>query len=258
LLPGAVDDYVEADNSVRFIDAFIDRLDLAVAGSHGSKRPGYAPGDLLKLYIYGYLNRVRSSRLAASRRHGVRGEMAKLETDRLLIREVLASDADDFLRYRQQDDYWRHVPIEPPTTDSIATLVNGWTQNRDQNPRTVYFLAATDKRSNQLVGDAGLYVRSIRSRQGEIGWGVVSSQAGQGFATEIGQAFLRLAFDSLSLHRVFAQCRVGNQASRRIMAKLGMREEGVFREKVFARGEWWSLVQSSILSAEWSSATKAE
>ena len=137
-------------------------------------------------------------------------------------------------------------------------MVSGWIQNQVQDPRTVYFFAVIDKRSHQLVGEAGLYVRSIRSRQGEIGWGVVSSQAGQGFATEISQALLRLAFDSLSLHRVFAQCRVGNQASRRIMAKLGMREEGVFREKVFARGEWWSLVQSSILSAEWSSATKAE
>jgi [ribosomal protein S5]-alanine N-acetyltransferase len=184
--------------------------------------------------------------------------MSELGTDRLLVREVLASDADDFLRYRQQENYWRHVPIEPPTTDSIATLVNGWIQNQDQNPRTVYFLAVTDKRSKQLVGDAGLYVRSIRSRQGEIGWGVVSSYAGQGFATEIGQALLRLAFDSLSLHRVFAQCRVENQASRRIMAKLGMREEGVLRENVFARGEWWSLAQSSILSSEWDAVAKAK
>jgi len=114
--------------------------------------------------------------------------MAELETDRLLMREVLASDADDFLRYRQQEDYWRHVPIEPP----------------------------------------------------------------------IGQALLRLAFDSLSLHRVFAQCRVENQASRRIMAKLGMREEGVLRENVFARGEWWSSAQSSILSSEWDAVAKAK
>ena len=65
--------------------------------------------------------------------------MAELETDRLLIREVLASDADDFLRFRQQEDYWRHVPIEPPTTDSIATLVNGWIQNQDQNPELSIF-----------------------------------------------------------------------------------------------------------------------
>jgi len=67
LLPEAVDDYVDADNPVRFIDAFVDGLDLAAAGfarveARATGRPGYAPGDLLKLYIYGYLNRVRSSR----------------------------------------------------------------------------------------------------------------------------------------------------------------------------------------------------
>jgi transposase len=67
LLPEAVDDYVETDNSVRFIDAFVEGLDLARAGSarveaKATGRPGYAPGDLSKLYIYGYLNQVRSSR----------------------------------------------------------------------------------------------------------------------------------------------------------------------------------------------------
>ena len=67
LLPEAIDDYVGSDNSVRFIDAFVDELDLTTAGFSGVEpkatgRPGYAPGDLLKLYIYGYLNRVRSSR----------------------------------------------------------------------------------------------------------------------------------------------------------------------------------------------------
>ena len=67
LLPEAVDDYVGSDNPVRFIDAFVDGLDLTTAGflrveAKAMGRPGYAPGDLLKLYIYGYLNRVRSSR----------------------------------------------------------------------------------------------------------------------------------------------------------------------------------------------------
>ena len=67
LLPEAVDDYVGADNSVRFIDAFVGSLDLVEAGFErvqpkATGRPGYAPSDLLKLYIYGYLNRVRSSR----------------------------------------------------------------------------------------------------------------------------------------------------------------------------------------------------
>jgi len=67
LLPERVEDYVGADNPVRFIDAFVDELDLQAAGfarvqSEATGRPGYHPTDLLKLYIYGYLNRVRSSR----------------------------------------------------------------------------------------------------------------------------------------------------------------------------------------------------
>ena len=67
LLPEAIDDYVAADNPVRFIDAFVDTLDLKAAGfarveAKATGRPGYAPGDLLKLYIYGYLNRIQSSR----------------------------------------------------------------------------------------------------------------------------------------------------------------------------------------------------
>lgn len=67
LLPASVEDYVSADNPVRFIDAFVEDLDLGDAGFHRTRpkttgRPGYAPGDMLKLYLYGYLNKVRSSR----------------------------------------------------------------------------------------------------------------------------------------------------------------------------------------------------
>jgi transposase len=67
LLPERVDDYVCPDNPVRFIDSFVDDLDLGAAGfirvqPKATGRPGYDPRDLLKLYIYGYLNRVRSSR----------------------------------------------------------------------------------------------------------------------------------------------------------------------------------------------------
>jgi len=74
LFPESVDDYVGPDNPVRFIDAFVARLDLAAAGFVGAAakatgRPGYAPADLLKLYIYGYLNWVRSSRRLEAETH---------------------------------------------------------------------------------------------------------------------------------------------------------------------------------------------
>ena len=74
LLPDAVDDYVGPDNPVRFIDAFVESLDLEAAGfmrvrPNEMGRPGYDPADLLRLYIYGYLNRVRSSRRLEAETH---------------------------------------------------------------------------------------------------------------------------------------------------------------------------------------------
>lgn len=74
LLPESLDDYVGPDNPVRFIEAFVDGLDLAAAGfgrvePKETGRPGYLPGDLLKLYIYGYLNRIRSSRRLEAETH---------------------------------------------------------------------------------------------------------------------------------------------------------------------------------------------
>jgi transposase len=67
LLPECLDDYVGEENPVRVVDAFIDELDLAVLGFAGvipeaTGRPSYHPVTLLKIYLYGYLNRVQSSR----------------------------------------------------------------------------------------------------------------------------------------------------------------------------------------------------
>lgn len=68
LFPELIDDYITNENPIRFIDAFVDQLDMSEMGFlHGelkdTGRPPYNPQDLLKLYIYGYLNRIRSSRL---------------------------------------------------------------------------------------------------------------------------------------------------------------------------------------------------
>lgn len=67
LLPERLDDYVTEDNPVRVVDVFVDNLDLATLGfdrvvAQVTGRPGYHPATLLKIYIYGYLNRVQSSR----------------------------------------------------------------------------------------------------------------------------------------------------------------------------------------------------
>ncbi|MGB8326443.1 MAG: IS1182 family transposase [Steroidobacteraceae bacterium] len=67
LFPESLEDYIAADNPVRVVDVFVDELDLKDLGFQGAEpeatgRPAYHPGTLLKIYIYGYLNRIQSSR----------------------------------------------------------------------------------------------------------------------------------------------------------------------------------------------------
>jgi transposase len=68
LFPAVLDEYIGDDNPVRAVDAFVNGLDLSALGFEGVQpptlgRPAYRPASLLKIYVYGYLNRVPSSRL---------------------------------------------------------------------------------------------------------------------------------------------------------------------------------------------------
>jgi transposase len=68
LFPEAIEDYIADDNPVCFLDAYVDQLDISTIGFQYATvketgRPPYNPKDILKLYLYGYLNRIRSSRL---------------------------------------------------------------------------------------------------------------------------------------------------------------------------------------------------
>src|SRR5256885_8886575 len=67
LFPESLDEWITEDNPVRVVDAFVEELDLAELGFGRAEpaetgRPAYHPGTLLKIYIYGYLNRIQSSR----------------------------------------------------------------------------------------------------------------------------------------------------------------------------------------------------
>jgi transposase len=74
LLPEVLDEYVRDENPVRFLEAFVAQLDLGTLGFQRAVpaetgRPGYDPGDLLRLYLYGYLHRIRSSRRLEQETH---------------------------------------------------------------------------------------------------------------------------------------------------------------------------------------------
>ena len=74
LFPERLDDYITEENPVRFLDAFVDHLNLTMLGFQrttpaATGRPAYDPADLLKLYLYGYLYHLRSSRRLEQETH---------------------------------------------------------------------------------------------------------------------------------------------------------------------------------------------
>lgn len=100
LFPETLDAYVVAENPVRVIDAFIDTLDMAALGFHytltqETGRKSYSPSDLLKLYIYGYLNQVRSTRRLEKECHR--------NVEVLWLMKRLAPDFKTISNFRQQN-----------------------------------------------------------------------------------------------------------------------------------------------------------
>jgi len=100
LFPESLDEYVRADNPVRVIDAFIDLLDMAALGftqasTKETGRKPYHPADLLKLYTYGYLNQVRSTRRLEKECHR--------NVEVLWLMKRLAPDFKTIANFRQQN-----------------------------------------------------------------------------------------------------------------------------------------------------------
>jgi RimJ/RimL family protein N-acetyltransferase len=170
----------------------------------------------------------------------------RLETDRLILRDVVSDDVDAFLAYMADPAYIRHLPLDPITRAHVETWVGVARLGQRPGPRDRYLLAAVERQSGRVIGEA--IFKRPNDVEGEIGWGVAGPDQGQGFATEIGRALVEFGFGILGLHRVFARCEVGNHASERVMAKLGMAKEGVFREHLHARGRYWSSVQWAVLN----------
>ena len=100
LLPESIDDYITDTNPVRIVDVFVDELDLGKLGFEGIEpaatgRPAYHPAILLKIYIYGYLNRIQSSRRLEKE--------AQRNVELMWLTERLTPDFKTIARFRQRE-----------------------------------------------------------------------------------------------------------------------------------------------------------
>ncbi len=118
-------------------------------------------------------------------------------------------------------------------------------------PGQWFQLAIELRATGTLPGDCGLKVEPGAPRQAEFGFTLARAHHGQGYATEAVAGLLDYVFMDLRLHRVSAITDCANVSAATLLARLGLRREGHFRQNVRFKGGWGDEYLYALLSAEW-------
>jgi RimJ/RimL family protein N-acetyltransferase len=175
-----------------------------------------------------------------------------IETERLRLRPFSRGDVDAVFAYRSREDVTRYLFDSPMNREACAEAVQArvgqttWEQEGDK-----IFLAVERLEDGTMMGEVSLILRSAEWRQAEIGYIFHPDFHGHGYASEACRRLLSLGFDDAGAHRVFARCNAANEASRRVMQRLGMREEAHFREHMLVKGTWEEELICALLEDEW-------
>lgn len=177
-----------------------------------------------------------------------------LTTERLLLREFVEEDWPAILNYQNDPRYLRFYPWNHRTEAEVRAFIQRLIASQHEHPRRTFQFAITLASENQLIGNCGIRLKSADATEAETGYELAPDNWGHGYATEAAHALLNLAFSTLKLHRVWAQCIAENSASAHVMEKLGMRCEGRLRESEWMHGRWWDMLVYGILTHEWQGA----
>jgi len=165
------------------------------------------------------------------------------------LREFTLGDVDALHRVYGDPEATRHLSFEPRSRDQVAEIIEGILARRADVPRTEYALAIERPDTVEVVGMARLALGDYRS--GQIGFALRPDQWRKGLGRQSVELLLRLAFDHLSLHRVWGASAPENRASCQLMLSVGMVEEGRIRDHLRVNGQWRDSVVHSILEEEW-------
>lgn len=174
-----------------------------------------------------------------------------LETERLLLREFTPDDFEAVFAYLSDPEVMRWIIGEPLTeaeTREFFRRVDAYTR---ETPRAKYRLAVVLKAENRVIGSCGIDIMNAEQREGEIGYRLHRAYWGQGYTPEAARRMLQYGFETMGLHRIYADCYAANRASARVMEKIGMQREAHFRECIWLHGAWQDRLLYAILDHEW-------
>ena len=193
--------------------------------------------------------------------HGATGlpyAAQELRTERLLLRPLNTGDLDDVHAYQKLKDVVRYLYWEVHDHEESAKhLRKRIAMNRlEKDGEGIVYaveLPDPDGGHGRVIGDMSVFLKSAAWGKFEIGWVFHPAFHGNGFASEAADAVLKLCFDTLGAHRVFAQLDARNEASARLCERIGMRQEALLRETEIFKGEWSDTAVYALLEQEWRS-----
>jgi ribosomal-protein-alanine N-acetyltransferase len=176
-------------------------------------------------------------------------EFPQLETKRLILREMRPEDADAIFHIFGDEEVMRYRDVLAFTHLEEAQQFLEQIRSRYEQGEEMHW-GITLKEEDQIVGCCG-YSWHLGRQFGAIGYDLARSYWKQGIMTEAIQALLRFGFEVRNLHRIEAKVRLGNDASMRLLQKLGFQEEGMLRECLFLNNQFYSVKIFSLLKSEY-------
>ncbi len=178
-----------------------------------------------------------------------------VETDRLSIRPMETGDAEPIHAYQSLPEVAQYQHWEPRSLEEVRRKLGEWTAMRRLEGEGTLAFAVVTRVERRLIGDVSLRVTDAESRQGTFGFTLNPAWQGKGYATEACRALLKIGFEDLNLHRLYACCDARNTGSWRVMERLGMRREAHFREHALFKGGWDEEFYYALLQREWRQST---
>jgi RimJ/RimL family protein N-acetyltransferase len=174
----------------------------------------------------------------------------RIETDRLVLRRLVPSDAAVMFEYRSHPDVSRYQGWAPASADEILAFIDSL-QKAEPAPGKWFQLGIALREPALLIGDCGVHLTAGDPRQAEIGITLMPSFQGRGLASEALRALLGHLFNQLKVHRAFGSVDPRNQASMALLARCGLRQEAHLVESYWFKGAWADDVIFALLEREW-------
>lgn len=171
-----------------------------------------------------------------------------METNRLVIRDFVKEDWNEVQAYASNPVVVEHMIWGPNSEKDTFDFIDQVLEMKAEVPRTGYELAVSLKESGKIIGGCSIHVEGNNA---ETGYCFHPSYWGKGYASEAARAMLKLGFQQLNVHRIYATCRPANTASERVMKRIGMTKEGHLREHMFHKGKYHDSYLYSILKDEY-------